>query len=415
MSTTTAAEAPRRHLPHAASIPPSCVHAVYRSVNEWQRRTGREVVRLDIGEPYFKPPNAAVEALAAAVREGRTSYTPAEGLPELRERLAEKLVRRNKHRTSPELVFVTPGASQGICAVLQSVTDPGDEILLPAFHWPIHLQQTLLCGLRPKFYPLTDDYHPDLEALRSMASDRTRVLLVNTPSNPTGTVYDPHTMMSLLELAQEHDWVVISDEAYEDFVFEGEHLSMAALERDLPGRQRRVFTIFSYSKSFAMTGYRLGYVAAPNATRGAILQAVEEASILSSPTPVQYAGLAALDALDEVDGNRKGVLSARDGLTPLVDLGLLQRLPAGGWFALLDCGGVGVTAEEFAAGLLEREAIAVAPARGFALRPVTDAGGAVESMGADPATETLLRIAFCGQPEQVCDAAGRIADVVRAG
>jgi len=406
--TVTVPKADRQD-PHAASIPPSCVHGVYRSVNDWQRRTGREAVRLDVGEPHFRPPAEAVEALAAAVHDGRTTYTPAEGLPEFRERLAEKLVQRNRHDTDPGLVYVTPGASQGLYAVMQSVANPGDEILLPAYHWPIHLQQSLLAGLRPRFYPLDEQHRPDLDALARLAGDRTRILLVNTPSNPTGAVYDRGLLRNLLELAQRHDWTILSDEAYEDFVFAGEHVSIAELERELPPVRRRVFTVFSYSKSFAMTGYRLGYVAAPDAARGATLQVVEEASILSSPTPVQYAGLAALDAMDAVAVNRELVRTARNSLAPLVDAGLLGHLPAGGWFALLDLTGLGLGAEKFAAELLEREAIAVAPARGFALRPEIGAQGGVRAVNADPATATQLRIAFCGHPVSVARAAAGIA------
>ncbi len=328
--------------------------------------------------------------------------------------MSAKLRKRNRHDTNPGLVFVTPGASQGLFAVMQSVANPGDEILLPGYHWPIHLQQSLLAGLRPRCYPLDARRRPDLEALDRMAGDRTRVLLVNTPSNPTGAVYEREVLDGLLALAQRHDWTIISDEAYEDFVFAGEHVSMAELEGDLPAEQRRVFTVFSYSKSFAMTGYRLGYVAVPDAARGATLQVVEEASILSSPTPVQYAGLAALDAMDDVAINRELVRTARNSLAPLVSAGLLDRLPEGGWFALLDVGALGVGAEEFAAGLLDSEAIAVAPARGFALRPEVDATGTVRSVDADPATARQLRVAFCGLPASVERAARRIAECASA-
>jgi aspartate aminotransferase len=399
---------------HATAIPPSCVHGVYRAVNDWQRRTGRNVVRLDIGEPHVRPPAAVVEELAAAARDGRTTYTPAEGLPVFRERLAEKLTLSNGHDTDPGLLFVTPGASQGLSAVMQSVTDPGDEILIPGFHWPIHLQQSLLAGLRPRCYPVDERCRPDLAALAAMAGDRTRVLLVNTPNNPTGAVYEAEVLAGLLELARRHDWLVISDEAYEDFVYEGTHVSMAALERDVPPAERRVFTVFSYSKSFAMTGYRLGYVAAPNRAHAATLQVVQEASILSSPTPMQYAGLAALDhAMPEVAAHHDLVRSARDSLRPLADLGLLAWYPEGGWFALLDIGRLGTDADTFAATLLEREAVAVAPARGFALRPRWDEAGLVTAMDADPATDHLLRIAFCGEPTGVRDAVARIAAVAR--
>jgi aspartate aminotransferase len=394
--------------PRAATIPPSCVHAVYRSVNSWQQRTGRAVARLDVGEPHFAPPMAAVDALAKATRDGRTGYTSAEGMQALRVALAGKLQDVNRHDTAPDRVFICTGASQGLTALLQSLTNPGDEILLPSLHWPIHLQQSLLVGLRPAFYPLDENFQPDVDALRVAGGKNTRVLLVNSPSNPTGAVCDEQRLSALLQLAHEREWQVVSDEAYEDFVFEGRHVSMASLERDLRPDQRRVSTVFSFSKSFAMTGYRLGYVVAPDTARGATLQVVQEASILSSPTPVQYAGLAALDAHQELADNRESVRSARDSLRPLADDGLLAHFSEGGWFALLDAARLGVSADRFAAELLERDAIAVAPAEGFALRPTLTADGRTDSMGVDPLAKQYVRLAYCGTPETVSAAATKI-------
>ncbi len=402
-------------VPRAASLPPSSVHAVFRSVNAWERRTGRVAVRLDVGEPHFPPPTAAVEALARAARAGNTGYTSAEGMDTLREALAAKLVERNGHDTGADRVYVCAGAAQGLTSLIRTLADPGDEILLPALHWPIHLQQSLLTGMRPVTYPLDARFRPDLDALRRLGSDRTRILLVNSPSNPTGAVYDRELLRELWELAERRNWQVISDEAYEDFVFEGTHVSLAALERDVPLPERRVSTVFSFSKTYAMTGYRLGYVVTPDTARGETFQVVQEASILSSPTPVQHAGLAALQSGgEEVHNNVASVREAREGLRVLDREGLLATVPAGGWFALLDVSRLATDADTFAAALLDEHAIAVAPAHGFALRPTVHTDGSLGGMVPDPSAANCLRLAFCGRPATVHDAAERVASFARS-
>jgi aspartate aminotransferase len=398
--TSTATPGPAR----AGAIPPSAVHAIYRSVNAWQDRTGRRVARLDVGEPFFSPPVEAVEAIVDAVRSGRTGYTSAEGMLTLREALADKLTGQGQD-TDADRVLVCTGAAQGLTALLTSLADPGEEILLPALHWPISLQQSLLAGLTPVCYGLGTDGAPDPEAVLAAASPRTRILLLNSPANPTGAVHDPALTATLLTLARERGWQVVSDEAYEDFVYAGAHVSAASLEADVPQAERVVSAVYSFSKSYAMTGYRLGYVALPDADRAATFRVVQEASILSSPTPVQHAGLAALGS--GAAAAARGLVGAnRASLAPLVGAGLLDRLPAGGWFAVLDLAAIGGgDADRFAADLLEAEAIALAPASGFALRP--GPGGALSP---DPTATSKLRLAFCGDPAVVARAAERVAD-----
>lgn len=386
----------------AATIPPSCVHEVYRSVDAWERDTGRPVIRLHVGEPHFGPPQEVVEALSAAARDGRTGYTSAEGMPELREALTAKLEVRNGHRTSPDLVFATPGSSQGLAALMQSIAEPGDRILLPALHWPIYLQQALLAGLRPVFYPLDDRHHPDLAALSELDGD---VLVVNSPANPTGAVCSTSELKALLALAHRRNWQVISDEAYEDFVHDGTHTSLASLERDLAPDERRVFSAFSFSKSYGMTGYRLGYVVTPNRRRAAALRTVQEASIVSPPTPVQYAGIAALDTPDAVRHNADAVRRARSLLAPLV-----PELPAGGWYALLD---VHMDADVFARKLLETGGVSVAPARGFALRPSVSPAGEIGAVSSDATACSLVRLAFCGDHDALAAAVSVLGEALR--
>ncbi|GGW20697.1 aminotransferase [Streptomyces capoamus] len=400
--------------PRAATIPPSCLHAVFRAAEERERTTGRPVVKLHVGEPYFPPPREVALAVEQAVRDGRTAYTSAEGMTALREALAVKLETENGHRTSAERVFVTPGSCQGLAALFQSLARPGDELLMPELHWPIHLQQVLLAGFRPVFYPLGPGYRPDPDALRAAVTPRTRAVLVNSPANPTGAVLDAGTLRAVLDVARTHDLSVISDEAYEHFVYDGEHVSFASLESGVPEEERRVFSTFTFSKSLAMTGYRLGYVVTPNETSARALRVVQEASIIGPSTPVQYAGLTALKAQDAARANARMVRANRDRALPaLREAGLLAELPQGGWYAVLDIASTGVDAETFAAGLLDTHEVGVAPAAGFALRPVLADDGRVLSADPAPEARTLVRLAFCGDPAELDTGVARLLAHVR--
>lgn len=400
--------------PPAAGIPPSCVHEVFRAVDSYERDHRTRTIRLHVGEPDFRAPASVAEAVAAAVRNGRTGYTTAEGLLELRAALVEKLRTRNGHDTDTDLVFVTPGSTQGLLAVMHAVAAPGTEILLPSVHWPVHLQQSLLAGLRPAFYPLDEGMQPDVGALARITGGRPRVLLVNTPNNPSGAVCDEAHLAALLKLARSRSWLVISDEAYEDFVYDTEHVSLARLEHDVPPAERRVFSAFSFSKSYGMTGWRLGYITAPNQQHAAAVRVVQEASIVCPPEPVQLAGIAALGERHSVAANVELVRRNRNtALRPLLDSGLLDRLPEGGWYAVFDCLRTGRDADTFAARLLREQGVALAPAHGFALRPAVDADGRVLAVGVEPSARGLLRLAMCCAADAVDEGVRRIADFAR--
>jgi aspartate aminotransferase len=384
----------------AATIPSSELHRAFREAGSHQIATGRSVTELHVGEPYFTPPPEVAQALGAAAQQGRTTYTEVEGLLELRERLVKKLWDQNRVETDVSRVFVTPGSCQGLAALMQAVAEPGAEILLPELYWPIHLQQALLAGLRPVFYPLGAGYLPDPESVRAASSPRTRILLINSPSNPAGAVLDAGTLSTLLDLARQEGWQVISDEAYEDFVFEGEHVSPASLEHDVPAAERIVHTVQTFSKSLAMTGYRLGYLATADERTAHAVRIVQEANLIAMATPVQYAGLAALRLRETVLHNRASVLANRDAVMPAVrDAGLIAELPAGGWYAVLDVGPTGLAAEEFCTRLLQERDVAVVPGGGFALIPQLDEAGRVLSVEPALWSRHLIRVALCGDPD----------------
>ncbi|MEV7618391.1 pyridoxal phosphate-dependent aminotransferase [Streptomyces sp. NPDC089799] len=398
----------------AESIPSSCLHRIFRAAEAREEETGTEVVKLHVGDPYFDPAGNVADAFVDAVRRGDTKYTGVEGLPELRAAVVEKLRTDNQVDSAVSRLLISPGSCQGLAALLQSLAEPGAEILLPELHWPVHLQQSLLAGFRPVLYPLGADFRPDPEAIAAAATPRTRVLLINSPANPTGVVLDRGELGALLDLARARGWHVISDEAYEHFLYEGEHVSTASLERDVPVGERIVHSVFSFSKSFAMTGYRLGYVALANDKAADVMKVSQEANIIGTSTPVQYAGIAALRSRAEAAGlNRKLVQHNRDVLLPpLVEAGLLRELPAGGWYAMLDVERTGLDAETFAERLLESKGVAVVPGNGFAMRPQLDAQGRISSHDYAPWARHLVRIAFCVDPEALETGVRKILEFV---
>jgi len=212
----------------------------------------------------------------------------------------------------------------------------------------------------------------------------------------------------LLELAAARGWTVISDEAYEDFVYEGRHVSIAALERGLPERDRRVVTVFSFSKSHGMTGLRLGYVVAPHDRTARLLRIIQEASLVAPCTPVQYGGIVALALTDEVRRRRSAMLGVRNhALTPFLCDGALPRLPPGGWYALLNVLGSRLTGEQFATMLLRERRVAVTPAAGFSYHQRTINPWTAASAQETPESRHLVRVAFCGDSQLVEEGVAR--------
>ncbi|MFI0967506.1 pyridoxal phosphate-dependent aminotransferase [Streptomyces sp. NPDC021080] len=397
----------------ASAIPSSWLYESFRLANEREReRPG--LIKLHVGEPAFSPPDSVAKEFAAAAVDGRARYIDVQGLMELRERLVDKLDTVNHIDTEPSRLFVTPGSCQGLSALMRTLADSGAEILVPEIHWPVHLQQVLLAGFRPVFYKLDEHFAPDPESIRQMATPATRVLLLNTPSNPTGAVIGLPLQRTLYEIADEHGWQIISDEAYEDFAFFGPHLSIAALERDRPAPERIVNSVFTFSKGLAMTGYRLGYVAVSQPRIAAAMRPVQESCIIAPSAPVQYAGLAALDTSGALVGNHDFVRGNRDAaLSPLVTEGLLPALPGGGWYAMADISSTGLTGEEFSAELMLHHDVVVVPGSGFSARPEFAPDGSMRPLKPGGVASGMVRIAFCVDRGQLATGVERLIGLVR--
>ena len=344
--------------PTAAAMAPSGIREIMNAA--WGRS---DVLHLEVGEPDFTTPAVVVAAAAEAAAAGHTGYTPTAGIPALRSALAEKIRERNGFSVEPEQIVLGNGGAQAIHASLTALTEPGDGILLPDPAWPNFVMMAALLGLDVASYPLTPagGFVPEIADLERLVTPRTRVLLLNSPSNPLGSVIDRQRMTQLLDYAARHGLWVLSDECYDEITFDGTAVSPAALDAD-----GRVVTVFSFSKTYAMTGWRLGYAAAPPEV-AEVLAKAQEPLISCINTPTQYAGLAALGSPPEVVRDMvRAYRQRRDTVVGLLDeLGLPAFRPAGAFYAWVDVSAAGVGAREVALRLLAEEGVALAPGTAF--------------------------------------------------
>ena len=323
---------------------------------------GQDVLHLEIGEPDFPTPPHVVEAAAASIRDGQVKYTLSRGLGSLREAIASKLCDQNAIAASPDEVVVTTGGTTAVFEAMLVLLRPGDGVLIPDPGWPsFEMIVTLLRG-RPLRYRLRADaeYEPDLDQVEHLARDA-RILVVNTPSNPTGAVFELETLERLLAIAERHKLVVISDEVYEDIVFDGQHASLASLGAEAP-----VISVFSFSKGYAMTGWRIGYVTAPAPVADAIVKAQE--AIVACPSSVaQHAALAALSGPQQcLPEMRREYRARRDlAVTSLRAEDLLVARPRGTFYIMADVSRGGLDSYSFARRLLLERGVAVAPGATF--------------------------------------------------
>jgi len=322
-----------------------------------------DVIHLEVGEPDVVTPEHIIQAAAAAARAGFTKYTPTGGLFSLREALAQKLRVRNDLQATVEQVVATPGSVFALAAAVLALIDPGDEALIPDPGWPNYVSMLKVAGATIVPYPLLREtgYQPDLAALAGLITPRTKLLVINTPGNPTGAVFPPETVRALVGLAARHDLYVIADEVYEEFVYEGEHAPAARFDRD-----GRVVSVFSFSKSYAMTGWRLGYALASHEIAGMMARLAEP--FVSCPSSVsQKAGEAALAGLqDPVARMRESYRRRRDAVVEILQPeGLLAAVPRGAFYALVDLSRVSMDSLLLARQLLEEQRVATAPGETF--------------------------------------------------
>src|SRR6266581_4726220 len=219
-------------------------------------------VRLHIGEPSFRTPEHIRLAAIDALHTETVTYGPAAGWPWLRELIAEKIERVNGYHVGPQQVAIAMGGTGAIQSALIATVGVGGEVLIPDPHWPHYTMQLACCGATPVSYPLDpqNEWLPDVAHLERLVTPRTRLLLINSPGNPTGAVYPAQLMEDLLDFARRHDLYLLSDECYDEILFEGIHVSPGALLTHDEFNQGRVICVYTFSKTYAMTGWRVGRV-----------------------------------------------------------------------------------------------------------------------------------------------------------
>ena len=324
------------------------------------RASGQAVHTFHGGEPFFATSEAVKQALIQAVIEDKTKYAPSSGILPLRKAIAEKLrVRNGMQDVSIDEVIVTVGGAHALWASFQSVLDPGDEVLIFSPYWTPIADMVRATEAKPIFVPTAEARRDGLSAtLARYATAATRVIYYNTPQNPSGVVFSREEAEAVANFAQEHDLVVIADEAYEDLVYEGDHVSIASL----PGMSERTITTYTFSKSYAMTGWRIGYAVA----REPFMTGLRKLVLYSTngvTTMVQYAGLAAMHtALADLNRRREEYRHRRDLLVHgLRDLGFECTMPAGAFYAFPESARVHADSREAAAILLDRAHVATIP------------------------------------------------------
>jgi aspartate aminotransferase/aminotransferase len=328
--------------------------------------TAPDILHLEVGQPDFSTPEPVLQAACEAVtdKDGRyTRYTPNMGYESLRAGLAKKLKEENGIQTTASRILITPGSNYGIMISLAVLLNEGDEVLAPDPGYVSYAALPPQHGCTVRKYPLhaSDGFVPRIESIAECIASKTKIIVHNSPSNPTGAVCSETYTKDLLELARAHNIYIISDEAYEHIVFEGQHVSPARFDRD-----GNVISIFSFSKSYAMTGWRVGYVVADEPI-ARVLEKQQELCVSCAPSISQKAAEAALGLdhqhiLTMVAQYRKRRNLAMDILKKH---GLYFYSPAGAFYLLVDISASGMDSDTFADRLLNEQRVAVAPGATF--------------------------------------------------
>jgi aspartate/methionine/tyrosine aminotransferase len=331
--------------------------AVYSRAKELESG-GRSVIHLELGEPDFHPAAPIVDSLRGAVAAGRDRYCATRGLPALRAAIAAYLKRTRRLDVAPEQVLVAPGCKMALSLAMMALIEPGDEVLYPDPGFPIY--PSFARGLGATAVPFgleeKNQFQPDLDEIAARITPRTSVIIFNSPNNPTGTVFSSAVLERIAELAQKHDLWVVSDEIYARILFGGEYKSIWAL----PGMAERTVIIDGFSKSFAMTGWRLGYAVAP-------LQVIDAIDLLVLNTftcAAEFTQVAAIEALRDSTGAVDAMVEEYRKRRELFVAGLNRipgfccQAPQGAFYAWVNIEDTGLSAEEVQKILLEEGGVA---------------------------------------------------------
>ena len=358
---------------------------------------GRSIIHLELGEPDFHPGASVIESASRALAEGKDRYCAVAGVPALRQEIAAYLARTRSIQVAPENIVIAPGCKIALFQSMMALLEPGDEVLYPDPGFPGYPSISQGLGAVPMPFALTMKNHlqPDPDEIARKITPRTRMLLTNSPGNPTGTVYTDEVQRAIAELAVKHDLWVLSDEIYARIIYGGEYMSMLRY----PGMAQRTLIIDGFSKSFAMTGWRLGYTVAPPE----VVPALNMMVVNTYTCVAEFTQYAAIEALRDREGNtprmvgefaRRREQFARD-LNGVPGFRILP--PEGAFYAWVDITGTGISAEELCRILLEDAGVAAIPGAAFG-----DAG------------KDFIRFSFASSMETLKEAVERIQKVSAA-
>lgn len=335
------------------------------------KNEGYDVIDLGVGEPDFNTPNYIVEAAKIAMDEGKTRYTPSSGVPELKEAIRNKFLRENNLVYTNNQITVTVGAKQALYNVFQVIINPGDEVIIPAPYWVSYIEQVKLAGGKPVIIPCSQEHDFKLtpDQLESAVTSKTKALLLNSPSNPTGMVYTPEELQEIGAVCKKLEFYIISDEIYEHLIYENEkHVSIASLDEEL---YKRTIIINGVSKTYAMTGWRIGYAAGDSA----VIKAMTDLSSHSTSNPTsisQYAAAAALNGPYELINEMKASFKERlDYVLERIQKNsfLECKKPLGAFYVYINIQKAleekTMNCDQWVETLLEKEQVAVIPGTAF--------------------------------------------------
>jgi aspartate/methionine/tyrosine aminotransferase len=358
--------------------------------------TGRSIIHLQIGEPDFDTPSNVREAAKRALDEGATHYAPFPGIPQLREAIAEDATARKGFPVTPDRVFVTVGGKGVMLYAILALIEPGDDAIVPDPGYPIYESLVRFVGGTPVPIPIrmANDFRLDVDELAALVTPRTKMIVINSPANPTGGVLTRGDLERIAELAQRHDLVVLADEIYGRILYDGtEHVSIASL----PGMAERTIVLDGFSKTFAMTGWRLGYAIVPPSLVQMYGQLIIN-TISCAPTFAQIGAVEALRGQQDDVAAMVVEFKARrdlvvDGLNAIPGIRCLR--PTGAFYAFPDISGTGLTGAELAEKLLNEAGVCVL------------AGTAFGGVGTQH-----IRISYANSRENLATALDRIRGVV---
>ena len=328
-------------------------------------REGRDIIHLEIGEPDFDTPSNIVEAGKRALSDGHTHYGPSAGLMEVRERIAEEVSQTRGISVTADNVVITPGGKPIMFFAILALVDEGDEVLYPNPGFPIYESMIDFVGGVPVPMKLlaSRDFNVDVDEVASQITPKTRLMIINSPNNPCGSIIEKRELEALADLAKEHDIAVLSDEIYRRFLYEGEHHSVASF----PGMRDRTIILDGFSKTYAMTGWRIGYGAMPQE----LVEPISRLATNSVSCTASFTQIAVLEAMDgPQDEANKIVAEFRKRRDIIVEglnrmPGIHCSMPKGAFYAFPSIEIPGTTSREFADGLLQEEGVACLAGESF--------------------------------------------------